>query len=157
ALPLKLLDHGLDGGLDPGLDLHGVAASGHVARALLVDGLGEDGGGGGAVTGDVVRLAADLADQGRAHVFEPVLDLDLLGDGHAVVDHGGGTELLLNHDVPTAGPEGHFDGVGELVDAALDRLSGVSAELEFLCCHYLRAPTFDLDAGFLAVFDTGLP
>src|SRR5690606_20359896 len=58
--------------------------------ALVEDGLGEHGGGGGAVAGDVVRADGDLLDELRPHVVEAVAQVDLLGDGDAVLgDHGG--------------------------------------------------------------------
>ena len=71
----------------------------------------------GAVARRVVGLGRDLADELGAHVLEAVLDLDLLGDGHAVVDDGRGAELLLEDDVASARSEGDLDGVRELVDA----------------------------------------
>jgi hypothetical protein len=45
----------------------------------LHDGLGQHGGGGGAVTGDVGGLGSDFLDHLRAHVLELVLEFDLLG------------------------------------------------------------------------------
>ena len=68
-------------------------------------GLGEDGGGGGAVTGHVVGLGRDLLGQLGTEVLVVVLELDLLGDGHAVVGDGGGAPLLVEDDVAALGPE----------------------------------------------------
>ena len=48
-----------------------------------------------------------------------VLEVDLLGDGDAVVGDRGGAPLLLQHDVAALRAEGDADGVGELVHAAL--------------------------------------
>src|SRR5699024_12297225 len=45
-------------------------AGGDVAQALVHDGLGEDGGGGGAVAGHVVGLGRDLLRELRAEVLE---------------------------------------------------------------------------------------
>src|SRR3546814_8016006 len=56
--------------------------------ACADDGLGQHGGGGGAVAGLVVRLGSDLTHHLRAHVRELVGKLDLLGDGHAVLEVG---------------------------------------------------------------------
>ena len=52
---------GLGAELDAALDLHRVGAGGDVLEALAQDRLGEHGGGGGAVTGDVGGLGSDLA------------------------------------------------------------------------------------------------
>src|SRR5215813_9599662 len=50
-------------------------------------------------TGDVGGLGSDLANHLRAHVLELVLELDLLGDGDAVLGDAGSAERLVEHDV----------------------------------------------------------
>ena len=92
-------DRGLDGRLDALLERHRVGAGGHVAQALAHHGPGQHGGRGGAVTGDVVGLLGDLLDQLGADALVGILELDLLGDRHAVVGDGGGAPLLVQHDV----------------------------------------------------------
>ena len=82
---LQLGDDGRDGLVDAALEVHRVVARGDELEALAVDRLGEHGGGGGAVAGDVGGLGGDLLDHLRAHVLELVLELDLLGDGDAVL------------------------------------------------------------------------
>ena len=123
-----------DGLLDAALQLHRVRAGDDVLRALAEDRLGEHGRGRGAVTGDVGGLARDFADHLRAHVLERVLELDLLGDRHAVLGDGGGAELLVEDDVAALGAERHLDRVGELVDAAQDGLARLLA-VDNLFCH----------------------
>ena len=121
--------HGL---LDALLEADRVGAGGHVAQALVDERLGQHGGGGGAVAGDVVGLGGDLLDQLGAHVLEGVLELDLPGDGDAVVGDGGGAELLLEHDVAALRAEGDLDRVGQLVDAGLEAAAGLVVELQDL-------------------------
>ena len=75
----------LNGLVDAALDLHRVVPGGNQLGALAVDGLGEHGGGGGAVAGHVGGLGGDFLDQLRAHVLELVFQFDLLGDGYAVL------------------------------------------------------------------------
>src|SRR5690606_37008006 len=58
-----------DRALDADLDLHGVGAGGHELAAGGEDRLGQHGGGGGAVTGDVGGLGGDLLHHLRAHVL----------------------------------------------------------------------------------------
>jgi hypothetical protein len=65
----------------PRLRRHRVGAGGDVAQALADQRLGQHGGGGGAVTGDVVGLLGDLLDELGADLLVRVLELDLLGDG----------------------------------------------------------------------------
>ena len=99
------------------------------------DRLGENGGGGGAVAGDVGGLGSDLAHHLGAHVLELVLELDLLGDGDAVLGDAGSAERLLEHDVAALGAERHLDGVGENVDAAQHLLARVLAKLDVFGSH----------------------
>ena len=110
---LELGDDGLDGLLDAALELHRVRAGDDVLDALAEDRLGEDGRGGGAVAGDVGGLGGDLAHHLRAHVLERVLQLDLLGDGDAVLGDGRRAELLVEDDVAALGAERDLDRVGE--------------------------------------------
>ena len=82
---LELLDDVLDGLVHAALHEHRVDAGDDGPEALVVDRLGQDGGGGGAVAGDVGGLAGDLLDHLGAHVLVLVFELDLLGDGDAVL------------------------------------------------------------------------
>ena len=125
-------DGGLDGLVDAPLERHRVGAGGHVAEAGLDEGLGQHGGGGGAVAGDVVGLGGDLLHQLGAHVLEGVVELDLAGDRHAVVGDGGRAQLLVEDDVAALGAERDLDGVGELVDARLEAAPGLLVVLDDL-------------------------
>src|SRR5262249_41772225 len=129
------LDSRPDGRVDAALQLHRVRASGHVLDALAVDRLGENRRGRGAVAGDVGGLGGDLADHLGAHVLQRVLELDLLGDGHAVLGDRGRAELLLDDDVAALRAQRHLDGVGELVDAVQDALPRLLAVRNRLCSH----------------------
>ena len=100
----------LDGLVDAALEAHGVDAGGDGLEAFLDDGVGEDGGGGGAVAGDVVGLGGDFLEELGAHVLVGVLELDFLGDGNAVLGDGGGAEFLVEKDVAALGAEGDLDG-----------------------------------------------
>jgi len=96
------------------------------------DGLRQHGGGGGAVTGDVVGLGGHLLHELGAHVLEDVLELHLAGDAHAVVGDGRGAELLLEHHVAATGAERDLDGVGQAVDAGLEGATRLLVELQDL-------------------------
>ena len=74
-----------DGQVDAALEVHRVHAGGNRLGAFADDRLGEHGRRGGAVAGDVVGLRGDFAHHLGAHVLELVLELDLLGDGDAVL------------------------------------------------------------------------
>ena len=82
---LEVLHDSFDREVDAALEVHRVHAGGDRLGAFPDDGLGENGGGRGAVAGDVARLGGDLAHHLGAHVLELVGELDLLGDGDAVL------------------------------------------------------------------------
>ena len=131
---LELGGDRLDRLLDAALDVHRVGAGDDVLRAFAVDRLRQHGGGGGAVAGGVRRLAGDFADHLRAHVLERILQVDFLGDGHAVLGDGRRSELLVEDDVAALGAERDLHRVGQLVDAAQDRLARLLA-VHNLFCH----------------------
>ena len=133
ALGEQLVGDGLDGLLDALLERDGVGAGGDVAQAFAHERLSQHGGRRGAVTRDVVGLLGDLLDELRADLLERVVELDLLGDRDAVVRDRGGAPLLLEHDVATAGAQGHLDGVGQDVEAALEAATGLLVESDDLC------------------------
>src|SRR5690606_19424343 len=97
---------------------------------------GQDGRGGGAVAGDVVGLGGHLANELRAHVLELVLQLDLLGDGDAVLGDARGAERLVDDDVAALRTERHLHRVGEDVDAAQHTLARVTGEFYVFGSHF---------------------
>ena len=109
-----------------------VRPGGDVAQARGDHGLGEHGGGGGAVARDVVGLGRGGLGELGAQVLERVAQLDLAGDGDTVVGHRRAAELLLQHDVAAARAEGHLDGVGQLVHPALERPARGLVEADLL-------------------------
>ena len=132
GLLLDLGDDRLDGLLDAALDDHRVGAGGHDAEALGDERLAEHDRGGRAVAGDVVGLGRDFLEELRAHVLERVFELDVAGDGHAVVGDRRRAELLVEDDVAALGAERDLDRVGEAVDAALERATSGLVEDELL-------------------------
>ena len=98
-----------------------------LAPSLTID-CGENGRGRGAVAGDVVGLRGHFAHHLGAHVLELVLELDLLGDGDAVLGDARSAEGLLDDDVAALGAERHLHGVGEDVHAAQHLVAGVGGK-----------------------------
>ena len=123
---------GLGRGVHAPLETHRVRAGGDGTQALVDHGLGEHGGGGGAVTSDVVGLGGHLLGELGTEVLEGVVELDLTGDGDTVVGDGRRAPLLVEDDVAALGAERHLDGVGEGVHAALEGTAGVLVELQDL-------------------------
>ncbi len=135
---LELGGDGLDGLVDAPLDFHGIGTGGDVLRAFPEDGLGQHGGGGGAVTSRVAGLAGYFANQLSAHVFVGVLQFDFLGHRHAVLGDGRGAELLVENRIPALRAEGRLHGVCELVHPFQDGGARCIA-VQKLLCHYLSS------------------
>src|SRR4051794_13146196 len=152
GLRADVLDDLVDGDLDAALQAERVRAGGHVLEALADDRLGEHGGRRRAVAGYVVRGRGDLAHELGALVLEDVLDLDLTGDGDAVVGDGRSTELLVEHHVTAARAEGDLDRVGDRVDALLEGLARVDVVLQFLVSHVSLFRKSGLSAGDLGEY-----
>jgi hypothetical protein len=57
-----------------------------------------------------------------AHVLRRIFQLDLFGDRHAILGDGRSTVFLLKDNISPFRPEGDLDSIGELIDAAQDRL-----------------------------------
>jgi hypothetical protein len=70
-----------------------------------------------------------------AHVLELVLELDLLGDGDAVLGDARRAEALFDDDVAALGPERHLDRIGENVDTAQHAIARVSGKFDVLGSH----------------------
>src|SRR5579872_1080211 len=134
------------GGVDAALEVHRVRAGGDRAQPEVHHRLGQDRSRRGAVPGDVVGLGGDLLGELGPEVLVRVLQLHLLGDGHAVVGDGGGAPFFIDDDVAAARAERHLDGVGELVDAALEGAPGVLVELQDLG-HRNPQPTVGSSSG----------
>ena len=106
----------------------GIAPGGDVPQAFLEDRPGQDGGGGGAVAGDVGSLRGDFVHQLRAHVLEAVFEFDFLRDGDAVLGDGRAAVGFVQNDVPAGRSHRHGDHVGQFVHAAEHPLAGMMIE-----------------------------
>src|SRR5438045_186481 len=79
---------------DTALEVHRVHSGRHSHGAFPDDRMSEHSRRGRAVTGMVGRLRRNLAHHLRAHVLELALELDLLGDGDAVLGNAGCAKRL---------------------------------------------------------------
>ena len=143
GLLLDLLDHLGHGLLDAALQVHRVHAGRDRLHALAQDRVGQNRGRGGAVTGHVVGLLGDLAHHLRAHVLELVLELDLLGDGDAVLGRARRAVRFVENDVAALGPERDLHRVGEDVDAAQHAIAGVGGKANFFGSHLSLRSMFE--------------
>src|SRR5208283_5227180 len=65
-----------------------------------------------------------------------VLELDLLGDGDAVLGDARSAERLVEHDVAAFRAEGDLHRVGEDLDAAQHAVARIDGEFDFLGSHF---------------------
>ena len=117
AISSSLLGGGFDGFVDAAADGGGIAAGHDVPQAFLEDGVGQDGGGRGAVAGQVGGLLGHFDHELGAHVLEAVFQLDFLGDGDAVLGDGRAAEGLVDDHVLAGRAHRGRDGLGEFFDA----------------------------------------
>jgi hypothetical protein len=128
-------DHGL---VDAALQVHRVHAGGNELHAFVDDRLGQHGGGGGAVAGDIGGLGSDFLDHLRAHVLELVLQFDFLGHGNAVLGDRRGAERAVQNHIAALGAQGDLDRIGQDVDAGHHAVTGGIAEAYVFSCHCLK-------------------
>ena len=121
----ELLEADIDGLVDSPGHRHRVGTRGNVLQTRLVDRLGQHRGGGGPVAGHVARLGSNLLDQLDPHVLERVLQLDVLGDGHAVLGHLGCSPALVEHRIAAAWSQGTLHRPGQLRHSRKQALAGV--------------------------------
>ena len=132
---LELLDHDFDGLVDAAAQVHRVGPGGNVLEPFHVDRLGVEGRRGRAVAGLGAGPAGDFLDELGADVLHRVFQLDLLGDGHAVLGDGRAAEGFLDHHVSPRRPQSALDCPAELLHAAPDRLAGLAIERNMFGCH----------------------
>jgi len=112
---------------------NGVGSGNQVLQALMNDGLGQQGSCGGAVAGHVVGLGRDFLHHLGAHVLKGVFQLDLLGDGHAVICNQGGAISSPQNHIAALRTEGDFYGIGQLINATLQRLTSFFSITQHFC------------------------
>ncbi len=137
---LELGDGGLGAFFHATLEGHGVGSGGQVLVRLAEHRLGEHGGGSGSVAGDFGGLAGGLLDELGAEVLALVAQLDLLGDGDAVLGHVGAPPALVDHGVATTRAQSRLDRLGELLDPGQQTGSRLCLEREFFDCHNCVPP-----------------
>ena len=132
---VQLIDDFLDAELDAANDGHRVATTRDRLQTFAENELGEDRGGRGAVAGDIVRFAGGFLHELRAHVLERVLQLDILGDGDAVLGHGRAAPTFVEDRITATWPERRTHGAGQLAGTGKEFLTGVIGEGELLGGH----------------------
>ena len=130
---LDLGNSGLDAKFQPPAQNHRIRARRQILQALSDDGMGQDGGRGGAVAGDIIGLGRGLFQQLRAHVFEGIGQFDVTRDSHAIVGDCWSAELLVQHNIAPFGAERHLNRIGQRIHAALERIARLFIKLQTFC------------------------
>ena len=113
-------------------DIHGVCTGSDILHALGDHSLCQNGCSGGAVACCIVGLGGNFTHQLCAHVLKLVLQLDLLGNSHAIVGDDRCAELFAQHHIAALGAQGDLNGVCQGVDTGTQCLAGVLALLDLL-------------------------
>src|SRR5207302_6690564 len=119
--------------LDAPLHGHGVGAGRDRLHAFAIDGLRQNGRGGGAIASDVGSLGSDFTHHLRANVLQPIFQFDFFCHGHAVLGNGRRSEFLLNHNIAAFGAESHLHRVGQNINAAENRLPRFLSVYDLFC------------------------
>jgi hypothetical protein len=121
------------GQVDALADIHRAGAGGDVLQAFAVDRLDQHRRRRRSVAGDVARLARHFAHHLGAHVLERILQLDFLGDRHAVLGDRRAAELLFEHHGAAARAQRALDGPAQLLDALQHVLAGFRIICNLFC------------------------
>ena len=138
-------------------DIHGVCTGGDILHALGDHSLCQNGCSGGTVACCIVGLGGNFTHQLCAHVLKLVLQLDLLGNGHAIVGDDRGAKLFAQHHIAALGAQGDLDGVCQGINTGTQCLAGVLALLDLLCHNLslLLKLHFSRNRGNRSVFHDG--
>ena len=121
-------------GLNAVLHNHGIGTGSHILHTLAYQRLSQQRSSGGAVTGIVIGLGRNFLHQLGAHILKRLLQLNLLGNGHAVVGDQRCAVLLIQYHIAALGAKGNLNGVGQLVNTGLQRLASILA-INNIFCH----------------------
>src|ERR1700730_9348498 len=130
-----IVDDHTHGHIDAALQIHRVHPGDHCLGTVMGDRLSQNRRGGGAVAGELACLNGNLSEHLRAHVLEPVGELDLLGDRNPVLADPGRPKGFVEQDIATFGSQGDLDRIRKSVDPAEHLLACGAAEANFLCSH----------------------
>ncbi len=131
----EVFDHRRNGCVDPALEVHRVAPCRYGLDAFANDSLRQNRCRRCAVAGLIVGFGGYFADELRADILTRVLQLDLLGNRHAVLGRARRAERFLNDDVTAFRTQRHLHGVGDDIHALQKILAGFFMKSYFFSSH----------------------
>ena len=132
---LERLDGGLGGTIQTALDVDGTGAGHDVSHAVGKDGVRQDRRRARSVTDVLAGLLGGLAQHLGAEVFLRILEVELLGDRHAVVADERHAPFLLDQNGLGFWTQRDADGICELSRPTQDLLARGRPEENLLVCH----------------------
>lgn len=87
------------------------------SHTVVDQSLRHDGRGRSTISRLAVTLGSNFLDQPSTDVLFGILERDLPGNGHTIVDNLGSSIISLQDHVATLGPQRHSYGIGDLVDS----------------------------------------
>ena len=119
--------------MDAAAQGHRIGPGGDHPQPFEIDRLGQQRGGRRAVAGHVAGLRGRFLDQLGPQVLVGVVQVDLLGHGHAVLGDFRGAPALVEHGVSAAGAKGADDGPGQLAHPGGQRLPSFVFKDQLFC------------------------
>ena len=121
----QLLDHFADSLLSTASHCHRIGSGGNVFQTGTIDGFSQHGGGGGAVTRDIIGSRGDFFNELDSHVFVGVFQFDVFRDGHTVFGHLGSSPAFIEHCISASGTESAGNSLGEFGGSIQETRTGV--------------------------------
>ena len=125
--------HGdLDATVNATLQVDCTGAGRNITDTLGKDRVSENRGHTGAVTDGIAGALGGLTNHLGAKILAGILELDLFGDGDAVIADQGYTEALLNENTLGFGTERDPYGIGQCLSTSKQFLPSLRLEMKFL-------------------------
>ena len=132
---LQLIDGRLGASLEAALEVYGAGAGDHIAHAIGKYCVCQNDRRAGTIADGLASLLGGLPQHLRAEVLLGILEVELLGDGHAVVADKGHTPFSLDQHGLGFWPQRHPDCIGKLRGATQQLLPGHGPEQNLLMGH----------------------
>jgi hypothetical protein len=125
---MEFLRDKVDSSIDSLFDMGGVESSFDFFEALFINGAGQDGCGGGAVSCLIICLIGNILNKAGSDVQGLFREINGFGHGHSVLGDLRAAVALVDENVASSRPKGNFNSTGKLSAAFEQFLAGSTAE-----------------------------
>ena len=119
SLFADIFGNSLGSGFDTALQEHRVGAGCQALQTFGNDGVSQNSGSGGAVTGDVICFRGSFLQKLGAHVFKRIGKFNFFRNSHAVVSDGRAAVFLIDGDIAAFRAQGRGNSVGDDINTDL--------------------------------------